>query len=294
MNIARFKTLLAIARLGTFSDAANAVHRTPAAVSQQMKNLEDELGVSLFDRSKHPPELNPAGNALIPKARKLLDLYESIAATVQDDSKLEEELTIGPVPTTMTHLVPKALKVLQKQKPNLHVRVYPGLSNDLYTQVDRGFLDVALMTEPQKVHAHINWQAFAAEPLVVIAAHEIPINDPIELLETYPYIRFARRAWVGKSIDDWILDNNVRVRESIEIDNLEAVAIWAYHGLGVSIVPANCCLLDPGKPIKALVLPRSQPRVLGLLSRLDSTKTAHIDDLRQSLLQFVDAKDRIN
>ena len=106
--VSRFKTLLAIAELGTFAEAAAAVHLTPAAVSQQMKALEVELGITLFDRTKRPPELYPVAYTLIPKARELVTMYEGLKPSLSRARSPIQRLTIGAVPTTMTGLMPRA------------------------------------------------------------------------------------------------------------------------------------------------------------------------------------------
>ncbi len=155
MGVRSFKTLIAIAELGTFAKAAAAVHLTPAAVSQQMKALEVELDTPLFDRSKRPPVLNPAGYALIPKALKLIKYYEELKPSLDGELETLEYLTVGTVPTITTGIMPRAIKVLQNDHDNLHIRIYPGLSDDLYAQVDRGFLDVAVMIEPPTIYKHL-------------------------------------------------------------------------------------------------------------------------------------------
>lgn len=289
MSVTRFKSLLAIAKLGTFAKAADAMHRTPAAISQQMRSLELEMGATLFDRSKRPPELNPAGYALVPKAQELVSAYEALSGSLKNTISTVEELIIGPVPSTMTGLIPRALKILQHSDSQLRIRVYPSLSSELYAQIDRGFLDAAIITEPVSIHDHLRWQPFSEEPLVVVASVETKYDDPIKLLQAYPFIRFARRAWVGRTIDDWLLANKVQVKESVETDTLEAVTIWAYQNLGVSIIPASCCQPNPHFELKLIPLPRSSPRILGVLSRLDSSKSKYIDKLFNSLESVVNS-----
>jgi DNA-binding transcriptional LysR family regulator len=131
MSIRRLKTLIAIAEKGTFAAAANVVFISHAAVSQQMKILEDELQVSLFDRSKRSPQLNQLGQALVTKAREIVHDYDNIVGSIISDGGLMGELTIGALPTTLTGLAPRAISVLKARYPNLHIRVTPGLSADL-------------------------------------------------------------------------------------------------------------------------------------------------------------------
>ncbi len=288
MGVRRLKTLIAIAERGTFARAARSVSLTPAAVSQQMKALEEELGVTLFDRSKRPPELNPAGYALVPKARDLIIRYEALKPALGGVMDIVENLTVGTVPTTITGVMPRALKALQKNYDNLHIRIYPGLSDDLYAQVDRGFLDAAVMTEPPTIHDHLLWRPFTEEPLVVLTARDTPSNDAREVLETQPFIRFARKAWVGKAIDQWLRDNHIRVNEKMELDTLEAIAAMVVNNLGVSIVPMNCCSMPEDRYLKSIPLGDSaKPRVLGVLSREDSARQKLVNLLWRQLLKIV-------
>lgn len=295
MGLPRFKTLIAIAELGSFTEAAKAVYLTPAAVSQQMKALEEELDISLFDRSKRPPQLNPAGYALVPKARELLKKYEALKPSLTGAADKVENLTIGTVPTTMTGIMPMALKALQKDQNNLHIRIYPALSDDLYAQVDRGFLDAAILTQPPTLYKHLLWRPFAEEPLVVLASKQTKSNDAREILETQPFIRFARKAWVGKMIDQWLIKNNIQVHEKMELDTLEAIAAMVINNLGVSIVPMSCCSVPEQASLKSILLGDSaKPRVLGVLCRRDSSKHKLIDILWLELLRIVEQFDRSN
>lgn len=289
MGVRRFKTLIAIAKLGTFAKAAEAVYLTPAAVSQQMKALEAELGMPLFDRTKRPPALNPAGYALIPKALKLIKNYEELKPSLEGELDTLEHLTVGTVPTTTTGIMPKALKALQDDHDNLHFRIYPGLSDDLYAQVDRGFLDVAVMTEPPAIYEHLLWRPFTEEPFVVLTSKDIDSTDPKEILRTQSFIRFARKAWVGRAIDQWLLDNNIQVHETMELDTLEATAAMVMNNLGVSIVPMSCCSRPEHEYLNMIPLgDASFKRVLGVLYRRDTSKHILIELLWKKLLQIVE------
>ena len=290
MSFRRLKTLIAIAETGSFTNAADAVALTPAAVGQQIKGLELDLGIALFDRDKRSPRLNPLGQALVPKAREIVHAYENMVATMTGENLNLRELTIGAVDTTMTGLVPKVLVNLQREYGHLHVRVVPGLSGGLYPQVDRGSLDAAIISEPRHVYEHLLWRPFAEEPLIVIAPPDAPSDNPGELLESFPYIRFSRLAWVGEQIDDWLTGKQLRISESMELTTLESISTMVSYSLGVSIVPRHC--VPPPHPLELKQVslgPSARPRRLGVLSRRDSSVFRIIDLFLAEIVKVVSA-----
>lgn len=289
MTIRRFKTFLAIAELGTFSDAAKSEYLTPSAVSQQMRALEDELKVPLFDRTKRPPELNPTGYALVPKVRELVRVYESLKPSLSGDTPVIQNLTVGAVATAMSGLMPRALRGLRSCNEHMHLRVYPALSDDLYLQVDRGFLDAAVITEPATVYDHLVWRPFTEEPYVVLANASITEADAREVLARFPYIRFARKAWVGRSVDQWLVEQGVKVNECMELDTLEAVTAMVKNSLGVSVVPHPCVGIAEHEGLKTIGLGETAPkRTLGVLHRRDSPLQPLIELLWRELYSVVE------
>lgn len=288
MSLRQLKTLIAVAELGSFAKAAAAVYLTPAAVSQQMKALETELGVSLFDRNKRTPELTPLGYTLVPKAREVVKAYGGMIGALVGDFALHDEITIGAVPTTMTGLIPRTVKALRDLYDGLHIRIVPGLSSELLPQVDRGFLDAAIVSWPANLYGHLHWRVFAEEELIVIAPPDAIENNACALLQNHPFIRFNRRAWVGQQIEAWLAERKIRVHESMELDTLESIDMMVHYGLGVSIVPRRCVPPPHMLGLKRVSLdPPSDPRLLGLLSRHDSEKSRLIDIVLAELARQV-------
>ncbi|MEM7428990.1 MAG: LysR family transcriptional regulator [Pseudomonadota bacterium] len=295
MSIRRLRTLIAIADTGSFAEAAGVVHVSQAAVGQQMKALEEELRVTLFDRGRRPPELNQQGRALTAKARDVVGAYDDMIRSLEGEGPLSGQLMIGAVPTTLGGLVPKTIATLKTAYPDLQVKIMPGLSAELMPQVDRGYLDAAVISAPDALPNHMNWQPFVSEPLVLLAPAEAEGRDPVELLRTCPYIRFSRRAWVGGMIDRWLERNRISVDESMELDTLDAIAVNVFHGLGVSIVPSHTVPSPNPLPLARIPLGKdAEPRVLGVLSRKDNVKLALTEALLSGLRSTVgSAQDEI-
>lgn len=284
MSLRHLRTLIAVFEHGSFAAAAEAVSLTQSAVSQQMKALEDELGLELFDRRKRPPQLNVHGKALIQRARQLVYLYDGLCDPADARAELSGLLEVGAVPTTLTGIVPRALAALRASQPSLQVRLVSGLSADLLARVDRGDLDAALVSEPKPVPAGMMWRAVIDQPLMVIAPAGCDSGDYRELLTSLPFIRFNRSAWVGHTIQTALQDMGIEVHEAMELDSLEAIRQMVVHGLGVSVVPVSRA---EAHAEGLLAVPFGVPprvRTLGLLERQQHVKTGLTSALYRELL----------
>lgn len=285
MSIRTLKTLIAVADHGSFTAAAKEVFITHAAVSQQIRALEEEWKISLFDRTHRTPELTPAGRALVSKAREVVAAYDNIVPAVLGNQGIEGPLSLGAVPTTLTGLVPLAVSKLKRDYPGLHVAVVPGLTTALVQQVERGSLDLAIVSKPQFIPRNLVWYDLAEEPLELLASLEAEGTDPFYLLKNSPFIRFSRQAVVGGLIETWLQENKIVVQESMELESLEAISSMVYCNLGVSIAPRTCVKASNALPLKHLPLcPGKGPsRILGCVSRADSVRIQAIDKMNVKL-----------
>ena len=291
MSITLLKTLIAISERGSFSAAADEICISQAAVGQQMKRLEENLNVTLFDRSQRTLMLNQLGKALVPKARDIVHAYETMLDGLVGGAAHFGQLTLGAVPSTTSIMVPMAIKRLVAAHPNLHVHVVTGLSDDLTDQVERGALDVAILSLKDKPSANMNWQPLAEEEMVLLASPQLSGDDPLQLLREQPYIRHTRRGAVGVLAEAWLSENNIPVRGTMELESLDTVVNMVSHNLGVSLVP-NICV--PGAAFAAMrAIPlggKSISRKLSILTRADCPKFLLVDQLLKELLGTIPVK----
>jgi len=289
MSIRQLRTLLAIQDHGSFSAAAAASHITHAAVSQQMKALETLWGVALFDRKGRHTELTPTGRALATKAAEIIRTYDGILESVIGDQGFQGEFVLGAVPTTLTGLVPLAISLLRQRHADLRVRIYPGLSRQLMQQLDRGAIDAAIITRPELLPQGLACLDIAAEPMQLLAPPQTKSDDPIELLRTRPFIRFDRNAIFGQMVEGWLQKHKITVRDSMELEGLEAISSMVMANLGVSIVPKRCVSNMNPLPVKRLALSGNPPaRQLGLAYRDGTPKLSVIRAGETALLDAVE------
>lgn len=292
MSIRRLRILIAVAERGSFAGAADVMYISPSAVSQQMRTLEDDLRVEIFDRRSRPPVLSRDGYALVPKAKEVVAAYDALIRSASDEETPSGELAIGAIPTTLTDLVPRVVKRLRAAYPLLHFRIVPDLSAELMAQVDRGALDGAVISEPDRLPSNLDFHSVALEPLVLLTARDVEGDDPEAILAAHPFIRFTRRAWTGRDVEDWLQLRRVEVREIMELDRPEAIAAMVHHGLGVAIVPAHCVPQPLAEGLRRIPLgPSAKPRGIGLIQRRDSVKARPLALLTKALEETARARD---
>lgn len=288
MSIRLLRTLVAIADTKTFSEAADVVHVTHAAVSQQMRTLESDLGFVLFDRSSRTPELTPVAHQVVLRARKIIQDYDNLSLSALANDALSGVISLGALRTTLTGLTPQAVVVLRANFPQIGLHIRPGLTDTLLTETKRGTIDAAIIAKPHYMPGDIIFREIVQEPMQLIASVEEPENDPIKLLRERPFIRFDRNAVVGALIDNWILSKKIHVHETMELDSPEAITSMVHANLGVSIMP-NLVIKPPSSiPVKHLDLGLGAPkRVLGLVYLKDQIKKQAIDELYEAILTVI-------
>lgn len=282
MDTRQLKTLVAIAEHGTFARAAEFVHITPSAVSQQILTLETEVGVPLFNRETRPPSLNLQGLHLLESARKILRMVHETQSVI-DGKRLTGTLTIGSVRTSTIGLLPLAISSLREIYPELLIKLKVGMSNSLISDVLANRLDIAIVAEHISIPRSLRWTPFIREPLVVIAPPGTPPASARELLETQPFVRFCANVPLANLIGAELSRLNIKIQDTAEIDAVSTIVECVAAGLGVGIVPDIA-----QRHVKAnlVTAPFGEPqlyRQMGIVRQCTSPKDLFFDEVHMRL-----------
>ncbi|MNF58641.1 LysR family transcriptional regulator [Pseudomonas sp. Irchel s3b6] len=248
------KTFIAVTRYGTFAAAGMHIGLTQSAVSAQIRNLEQALGIRLFDRTGRQAILNAAGQRALPMAREMLELFQRMAVS-DDVSEFRGELKIGAVATVQTGLLPQALLRLRQQAPLLEVKLVPGVSLDLLSQVDTGEVDLALLIKPPfDLPKELSVQVVRKEPFVLIVPSNLEGDDPLQLLADHPHVRYDRNSFGGRRVTRFLREQQIEVKVALELDELEAIVKMVECGLGVSLLPLAGLWLERSMKVRVVDL----------------------------------------
>ncbi|MCP8970071.1 LysR family transcriptional regulator [Ectobacillus ponti] len=152
MELRILRYFLAVAREGSITGAANALHVTQPNLSRQLKELEQELGKKLFVRSSHSILLTEEGLLLRKRAEEVLEMVDKMEAEFRS---LEEEISgdvyIGGGETDMMRQIARVVKDLQPQYPHIRYHLYSGNEDDVTERLDKGLLDFGVLIQPADV-----------------------------------------------------------------------------------------------------------------------------------------------
>lgn len=236
MNLRSLETLVEIAELGSFAKTAESLNMTLSTVSMQMKVLEDELGVQLFDRSFRPPKLTPMGRRIAGEAAAVLRASERLHDSCRLGGDLAGDFHIGFVLTSSIRLLPGFLARARIEAPNATFNVETGLSDDLAGRIASGALDAAVITGgnlPRTLDA----RALTREEMVYCLPAVASSWTIERCMAEIPFIHFMAHTGIGRLIARHLEDAGLLPGTVIVLDSVEAVAECVRAGVGFSILP---------------------------------------------------------
>jgi len=275
-------TFITVVDQGSLAAAARVLNITPAAVAQQIRTIERELGATLIARVGRTVSVTEEGARIFDRAR---DLVRGIAdlRSIANDNALAGELRLGACPTALAGMLPDVLARMVETFPQINVFIQPGYSADLYRAIEHNDLDAAIVLQaPFPLPKTCEWQLLREEPLVVLAPESMAGRDPHELLATQPLIRYDRHQWGGRQADEYLRNAGIVPHERFELNALNAIAVMVDRGLGVSLVPDWARPWPEGVKIVRLPLPLpAEPRRIGIAWSRSSVRVRLVNVLLQ-------------
>ena len=275
-------TFVTVVDSGSMAAAARVLNITPAAVAQQIRTIERELGAPLIARVGRTVSVTEEGARILQRARELLRGIADLRS-IANDSAVSGELRLGACPTALAGMLPDVLARMVDAFPSINVFIKPGYSADLYRAVEANDLDAAIVLQaPFVLPKTCEWKLLREEPLVMLVPAHMAGSDPHHLLATEPLIRYDRHQWGGREADDYLRRAGIVPRERFELNALNAIAVMVDRGLGVSLVPDWARPWPEGVKLATLPLPLpSEPRRIGVVWSRSSVRVRLVNVLLQ-------------
>lgn len=285
MDTQFLKTFINVVDRGSMAAAARHLNITPAAVAQQIRTLERELGTPLIARAGRTVAVTEEGARILQRARDILRDVADLRS-VANDRSVAGELRLGACPTALAGMLPDVLARMVRKFPQINVFIKPGYSAELYGDVENGELDAAVVLEaPYPLPKTCHWEVLREEPLVVLVPESMADRDPHDVLRSEPLIRYDRHQWGGRQADEYLRRAGIVPHERFELNALNAIAVMVDRGLGVSLVPDWSPPWPAGVRLARLSLPAPcKARRIGLVWPTGGIRARAVAALREECL----------
>ncbi len=236
LDLDQLQTFIMIADTGSFTKAAEEVHRTQSAVSMQMRRLEERIGKPLFEKEGRLNRLSEEGERLLGYARRILHLNRETLAAF-DDARLEGTLRIGTPDDYADRFLPEIMARFTRSNPKVELTVICEPTPGLAEHLKRGNLDLALVTHND---AHGPSEIVRREPLLWVSS----ANHATHEQEVLP-MAFGRPTCIWRRAACDVLDDmNREYRVLFTSFSATVIAAAVLSGLAISVLPE--CALRPG------------------------------------------------
>lgn len=245
MEIRVLNYFLAIAREENFTKAAQQLHVTQPTLSRQIADLERELGVKLFVRSNHNIILTEDGMILKRRAQEILSLADKTKRDfLQKDEVLSGTISIGSGEFRSTKYLAKIIAAFHKKYPDVKYEIYSGNAGNIRDYIERGFLDIGLMSEPIDVRKYnfvnmpINeqWGVFVPDSFPLSEKERISPKD-LAGMSVITATGDFNQSRIGKWLGDY--KDQVEITATANLPYNEAVLVQENMGVMLSI-KLNC------------------------------------------------------
>jgi LysR family transcriptional regulator, low CO2-responsive transcriptional regulator len=250
MNITfrQLRVFTQVAQQGSMARAATTLHLTPPAVSMQIKELETQVGLALFERHGRQVSMSTAGEYFLVHARRLLsDLKQADDAMARFKRLEHGQLTIGIV-STAKYFVPQLLARFHEEHPGIDVRLrVVGNREQLVMMMEAGEVDLSVMGRPPREIA-TRAEAFAAHPLVIVGPPGHPLarlgNAPVSALEGYAFVVREQGSGTRTAMEAFFAEHRFEPRITMEMSSNETIKQAVMAGMGLSFLSLHTMGLE--------------------------------------------------
>lgn len=239
LTLRQLKVFEAVARHLNYTRAAEALHLTQPAVSMQVKQLEESLGVALFEQLGKRVHLTETGQEVLAYARSVnqqLDELESVLNRIKGLSGGRLRISVA---TTANYFIPTLLGRFSRRYPDVTVSLDVTNRETLLRQLNENTVDLVIMGQPP-AEADVEAEPFLDNPLVVVAPPEHPLagKKRIPLKRLQEEIFLVRESGSGTRIamERFFSERSMKLRTGMEVGSNEAIKQSVQAGLGLGLL----------------------------------------------------------
>ena len=294
-TLRQLKAFSTVARLRSFTRAAEALHATQPGLSAQIRELEESLGVRLFDRSTRSVAPTQAAADLLPVVEQVLGALASVAARAEDvANRRTGRVVVAALPSLAATLVPGVVRRMRERHPGIDVVVRDGLAERTLAAVRSGEVDLALTSAPPP-DRELAFAPLLADRMMAVLprAHPLARARSVRLADVLdgPLVLMDRDSSVRRLVDAASASLGRLAEPDYEVAFMSTAIGLVRAGLGATLLPSSAAELRGASDLRVreLVAPRLV-RSLGLLTQRQRAPSPAVEAFVASLGDVLKAR----
>jgi DNA-binding transcriptional LysR family regulator len=236
MDVADLRVFEAVFRHGSMNRAALELHTVQSNVTARIRALEEELGVTLFQRHARGVTTTPAGQRVLPFVARITKLFAEVRAAARDDGPPNGSLRLGSLETTTALRLSPLLTQFAQAYPKVRLAVIAGPTARLLKDVVECRLDGAFVSGPVS-HPDLQQEAIFREELALVTARTIRTPRDLAGIDDLKTIVFQIGCSYRQRLDAILADMGIVVATPQEFGSLDAIIGCVSAGIGVTLLP---------------------------------------------------------
>ncbi|AUA57731.1 HTH-type transcriptional activator CmpR [Achromobacter spanius] len=277
ISLDRLRTLVAIADLGSFAEAARALHLAPPTVSLHVADLEARVGAPLLTRKRGQVRPTTIGDTLLERARRLLAEADQALDDVQRQVQgLSGRVRLGASTGAIAHLLPSALETLGRHHPGIDVQVAVLTSQETLQRLNAGTLDVGLVALPQPPIDGLVIKPWRRDPVMAFlpASWQAPARVTPAWLADRALILNDTTTRLSRQTGEWFAAAGLNPRPRIQLNYNDAIKSLVAAGYGATLLPHEATAPQADPRIIMRPLRPALWRPLGIAHRAEKVERA--------------------
>ena len=245
MNVSlnQLRIFVAVARLGNFTRAAERLNLSQPNLSLHIRQLEQDLGVRLLDRSTRSVTLTRAGDDFLPTAERLLDDVQSAVASVADlAARRRGRVAVAVLPSVAAELLPRAIAALRARHPDIAVSLLDDVAAHIPARVRSGEVDFGLGAI-DSMDADILGAPLISDELIAVFPRTHPLANAAHAtwraMAKYPFVAMSRDSSVRHLTERAFARNGLVLEPAFEAKYMSTALGIIAHGLGIGTLPSS-------------------------------------------------------
>ncbi|WP_267548921.1 LysR family transcriptional regulator [Rhizobium rhizogenes] len=236
MNISDLRLFEAVSRHGSMNRAAQELHTVQSNVTARIRVLEEELGVSLFQRHARGVSTTPAGQRILPFVGRITKLLADARAAAQDDGSPSGALLLGSLETTTALRLSPLLSDFAKAYPEVRLVVTTSTTRKLLDEVIECRLEGAFVAGPVS-HPDLDQEVVFQEELVLITSRSIHSMDELAKISDLRTIVFQIGCSYRQRLETLLAEMGIVTAKPLEFGSLDAIISCVSAGVGIALLP---------------------------------------------------------